>query len=510
MRVSKSEDIEASRKSPSFLSHTATYAVGSIARRLVGFVMLPIYTRYLTPADYGVIGLLAFSMAVFEPIFGARLGRAIPKFYLETDDAHTKRAVIWGALGLTGAVSAITMFGIMGFRHSAAAFLFGSQVYALALGLFAVNLLSQPIEQTGLSYMRLQGRSRLVLVFSLAKLALQLGLNLLLVVYWRGGVTGVVESGIISSTLTAIVVTVYVAMNERPAFDWQLTRRMLSFCWPLWLSGIAGLYIGSSGAMYLRVLDSLSDVGRLELGLKLASTVGVLLWAPFSQHWEPMSFRYYHTVNGERKFQVAFTALAAVMIAGGLGVSIFAEPVIRVMAARPFQAAAGIVPVLVLGFVLNRLSTFFNFSFVVTGHTKIHTLCQYATAAVITVAYLLLVPRLGLMGAAYAQLIGYAAGFGLMRLLSRRYYDPGYRFVPFMAFLWIAALAYGVSTFASWRQGAFIDLGAKSLAWGAAAALITWTAVRSIASLDAEALADLPRPLGWVTRIAGVRGPARV
>jgi O-antigen/teichoic acid export membrane protein len=308
----------------------------------------------------------------------------------------------------------------------------------------------------------------------------------------------------------AIAVTIYVAMHERPAFDWRLTRRMLRFCWPLWLSGIAGLYIGSSGAIYLRFFDSLGDVGRLELGLKLASTVGVLLWAPFSQHWEPMSFRYYRAVNGERKFQVAFTALAAVLVAGALGVSIFAEPVIRVMAAKPFQTAAGIVPMLALGFVLNRLSSFFNFSFIVTGHTKVHSVCQYATAVVITLAYLLLVPRYGLVGAAYAQLIGYAAGFGLVRVLSRRYYDPGYRFGPFAVFLLIGAIAYVASTLASWRHSVVFDLGVKSMAWSAAAALIAWIAVRSIASLDADALAELTGPLGWVTRLVGGRGQTQV
>ena len=72
-----------------------TYATANIARRAVGFLMLPIYTRYLTPADYGVVGLLTFALALFEPIFGARLARAIPKFYLEVTDARSKRAVIW-------------------------------------------------------------------------------------------------------------------------------------------------------------------------------------------------------------------------------------------------------------------------------------------------------------------------------------------------------------------------------------------------------------------------------
>ena len=90
----------ASEKQPrSFLSHTATYAIGNVARRLVGFAMLPIYTRFLTPADYGVIGLLTFALALFEPVFGARLGRAIPKFYFETMNARHRRAVIWGGFG---------------------------------------------------------------------------------------------------------------------------------------------------------------------------------------------------------------------------------------------------------------------------------------------------------------------------------------------------------------------------------------------------------------------------
>ena len=485
----------------SFVSHAATYAIGNIARRLVGFVMLPIYTRYLTPADYGVIGLLTFAMALFEPIFGARLGRAIPKFYLEESDPRSKAAVIWGALALTGAVSLLTMVGVMIARRAGSEILFGDAKYSLALGLFAVNLLSQPIEQTGMSFIRLQGRSRLFLVFSLVKLLVQLGMNLLFVVYWREGVLGVVNSGIIASALMGVAVTIYVAVHEKPTFDWPLTRRMLQFCWPLWFSGLAGLYIGSSGSIYLRVFNSLGDVGRLQLAMKLASTVGLLLWAPFSQHWEPMSFRYYREPQGERKFQVAFIAIGALMVLVGCGISVFAEPAIRIMAAKSFQTAAAAVPILVLGIVFNRLSAFFNFSFIVTGHTKVHTVCQYSTAVAITVAYLALVPRFGLIGAAFAQLIGYATGFGLMWRLSRRYFDPGYDFRPLLGFLVIAVIGYLLSTVGSLSSGIVGDLLIKSLAWVLSATLITWIAVRMLRDIDASALAGLPPPFRRLLRV---------
>ena len=112
--------------------------------------------------------------------------------------------MIWGALGLTGAASAVSVIVLVLFRNVAAEILFGNRKYALALGLFAISLLTQPIEQTGMTYLRLRERSGLFLVFSVAKLLLQLVLNLLLVVYWRGGVIGVVLSAVISSVLLGI------------------------------------------------------------------------------------------------------------------------------------------------------------------------------------------------------------------------------------------------------------------------------------------------------------------
>jgi O-antigen/teichoic acid export membrane protein len=495
MRIQEQEPPGHERRSPSFVSHAATYAIGNVARRLVGFLMLPIYTRYLTPADYGVIGLLTFALSLMEPLFGARLARAIPKFYLEVTDARSKRAVIWGALGLTATVSAVTVLILVLTRGAGAQLLFGNRSYALVFGLFVTNLLTQPVEETGMTYIRMQGRSGLFLGFSMLKLLLQVGLNLLLVVHWRGGVLGAVESGVISSIATGIWLTVYVARHVRPAFDWALTRRMLQFSWPLWLSGVAGLYIGSSGAMYLRVFGSLSAVGLLELALKFATVVVMLIWTPFWQHFEPMSFGYYREEDGRRKFQVAFIVISALMFAGGLGVSIFAEPVIHVMASESFYAAASVVPILTFGFVLNSLTLFFFFSLMVTDHTKLLSLCQYATAVVITIAYLALVPSLGLIGAAWAQCVAFGASFVLVWIVGARYYDPGFNLVPLAGFSLVSLMAYMCSNVVLGMHAFVVDLLIKSLVLLIATGLIGLIAVRAIRTADGSLFEDLPWPL---------------
>lgn len=489
------------RRSPSFVSHAATYAIGNIARRFVGFAMLPIYTRFLTPADYGVIGLLTFALALIEPILGARLGWAVPKFYFDAADHRDRRAVIWGALGLTGAASAVSVVVLVLLRNVAADILFGNRTYALALGWFAICLLSQPVEQVGMMYLRLREKSGLFLVFSVGKLLLQLVLNLLLVVYWRDGVIGVVLSAVISSVLIGLASSVYVAAHEAPAFNWQITRRMMQFCWPLWLSGLAGLYIGASGALYLRAFDTLSDVGRLQLALKFAATVGFLVWIPFQQHWEPMSFQYYKEVNGARKFQVAFIAISALMFIAGLAISIFAEPVIKVMATKSFYAAVGVVPVLTFAAVLDRLRTFFDFSFMITERTKMRGAYQYGTAAVITVAYVVLIPRFGLNGAAAAQFLTLVGTFTYVYFLSRRYYDPGIKLMPIVLFSLVGVGAYAFASVASQITNLGIDLFIRTLVMLIATVLIALVALRAIGAADVSMLDRLPSPLDKLGRM---------
>jgi O-antigen/teichoic acid export membrane protein len=471
---------QSSRKSPSFAGHAVTYAIGNVARQVVGFLMLPVYTRFLVPADYGAVGLLAFALALLEPFFGARLSQAVPKFYYDTDDANTRRAVISSAIILTGAVSAVSATLIALLRYPASHLLFGTTEYALATGLFGINMLTQPVEYTGMTFIRLQERSRLYLAVSLGKMCLQIALNVLLVVNMRLGVIGVILSGVIASSVVSTGLTAYVAYYNRPKLDWGITLKMLKFCWPLWFAGLAGLYIGSSNRLYLRVFESLQDVGLLELGTKFANVTILLLWTPFSLHFETVSYRYHAEGKGQQVFPPAFVSISALMLIAGLGVSIFSEPVIHLMSAASFFPAARTVPFLTLGFTLNSLVAFFYFSFFVTQNTRIFSYCHYLTAVVITLAFLALIPTLGLMGSALGQCLAFAVNFVFVHYLARRYYDPGIRLGHFALLLGIAAVAYVGSNVLLAPRSLWLDIVLKGAIFLAASAVIALVALREI------------------------------
>lgn len=484
------------KKKERFAQHALTYAIGNIARKLIGFLMLPIYTRFLSPADYGAVGLLGFALALLEPFFGARLAQAIPKFYFDTKEQDQRRAIITSAIAVTGAVSAATAVLIGIFRNPASDLLFGTHEYAVATALFGINMLTQPVEYTGMMYLRLKERSGLFLAVSLGKMFLQIGLNVLFVVVLEFGVIGVVLSGVIASAVLSGGLVIYVFMESKPRFDAATTWQMVRYCWPLWFAGLAGLYVGSSCLLYLRVFDSLTAVGLFDLGAKFAGIVALLLWAPFSQHWEMVSFRYHSEGRGHEIFPVAFTLIAGLMLICGLGVSIFSEPAIKIMSAPEFHGAAPTVPLLTLGSILNSLVMFFYFSFFVTGHTKLFSYCHYITAVVITVAFLSLIPPLGLMGAAAAQCLAFAINFIFVWRWSKRYYDSGIALAALWAMVAVCVVGYGCANLFYHPNGLYADIAYKSGIFAVAAVVLGAITLRETKRLNSEvhgAIRDLAR-----------------
>ena len=75
--------------------HSAIYAIGALISRLTALVMLPIYTRYLTPADYGVIELLTMAIEITGILVGLRITQALFRFYILAKD---RREIVMNGL----------------------------------------------------------------------------------------------------------------------------------------------------------------------------------------------------------------------------------------------------------------------------------------------------------------------------------------------------------------------------------------------------------------------------
>src|SRR5690606_7724752 len=150
-----------------------------------------------------------------------------------------KRAVISTAFIVTGGVSLITVSALFALRDQLSLAIFSDTQFGLVVGLSALQILTQSLEYYALLYLRLIDRPITFISINIAKLIVQLTLNIWLVVYLELGVLGVVISGLASSGLFAVGLSFMVLRDIGVRFDQAMAKRMLRFSWPLWLSGIA-------------------------------------------------------------------------------------------------------------------------------------------------------------------------------------------------------------------------------------------------------------------------------
>lgn len=434
------------------ITHSTIYAVGNMLRQLAGFIMLPIYTHYLTPHDYGVVGLIIFFIGLMEVFFGARLVLAVPKFYHDANTQQERNAVVSTALIITFLVSVFFTALMIVFSEPLSTALLGDDHYGKSMALFSVLLVTQALEFYGMTFLRILERPIAFVTVSLLKLVLQLSLNIWFIVGLEMGVLGIALSSAISSLLFAFLLTVFTLYHTGVLFDKAMAIKQLLFCWPLWVGSLAGIYIGSANRMYIRIFSTLDDIGLYELAVKFSSILLLVVWEPFSQYWNIERFSIYrNSDNAAATFRVVFRFMVALLAIVGVGISIFAQPVIELMSDESFHLAFEAVPLLVGAAFFGCLVQFCDFPFLAKAKTAVMSQNTYICAAVVSVFYFLLIPSFGFVGASLALMLAQFVQFVVTYIRSRRHIDMnldmGYLFwVVFISYASVGiALMYPVS-----------------------------------------------------------------
>lgn len=429
------------------ISHTAIYGASDIIRRFVGFFMLPIYTRYLTPEDYGVVQLLSVAVTFIEVFLGMRMGQAIYRYYYLENDVIQKKTVISTAFIITGLASTAA-FLILEFNAVTASNVFlGDLKYLSLMKVYAVILLVQVIEEYGLIYIRIHQRPFLFFAVSVFKLLLQLSLNIYLIVFLKMGVAGVIYTGIISSGAMALFSTFYTLYYSGLHFSKDLAKSMILFSLPLWISAIAMFYIGSADKYFLRIFSNLEAVGLYALSVKISMLILVVVWAPFSNIWQTMRYEIYEMSDALIAYKRMFIMLMLALSLAGLGISLFSDVAIQIMADKAFWPASKAVPILVIGSIATALSYFNNFGIFLRKKTSIIAVGTYINAIVITVALIVFIKAYGFIGAAIGVVIGSIFNLMWIESKSRKLFDmqlPWGRAI-LMSATWL--LCYSISYF---------------------------------------------------------------
>lgn len=395
------------------------YGISSVASRLVGFLLLPIYTRVLTPEEYGIRAMVTLGVDVVGMLFSLGIGVAMVRFYAGDGDRRRPEAVSTGFIA-GAAVLGVGVAIALGMTPLLAGLVLGDPVYAPYLRLGLVSLYALNLFDLGLVALRIRQRAGTVAIFSLAALLGTVTLNIVFVVVLRWGVTGILYSEIITFGIVALVLAVRTLRDFGRRVSWGLARAMMAYGAPLTLMPFAWLAINRSDMLFLAHASSLAEVGVYSLALQYAQVLLVAVIYPFRDVWDVNQFLLGATPEGRRLYRRIFHLFTMLVIGAALVGAIIAPEVIQVMAAPRFHGAASVVPLLLAAHVVTGMSLFFNSGLLVKNRTALLGAIALVTAAINVGANALLVPRYVAVGAAVSRLIALGAMAALTYAVARR------------------------------------------------------------------------------------------
>ncbi len=421
------------------------YGLGDVATSLFSLLLLPIFTSYLAPADYGVITMLLTIEAITKVLFRWGVDTAFMRLYYDCADQASRQRLastlfffllaVNGTLLVAGLLSA-------GWLSSA---IFGETTYGLLIGLTIANTFVAGFYFIPFQVLRIREQSGQFVALAFTRSVSTILARLLLVIWAGLGVLGLVLADIIVTTGFALVLIRWFAPLIRPVFSRAVARDALAFGLPRVPHSVAHQVLGFADRYLLNLWGTLADVGLYSIGATFGLALKFFLGA-FEAAWTPFFLGVMRERDARRTYSTVSTYVVALLVLLVAGVCATAPGVVRLFTTKEFHGAAVVTPWIALGVMFQGLYLVGSIGLVITKRTKFYPVATGSAAAVSLLANLTLIPRFGMMGAAWANTLAYATLALLTVGFSWRVYPIQYEWGRLLRVAAAGALGYVVAS----------------------------------------------------------------
>jgi len=405
------------------LKHSSIYAVGQILTRLVSVLLLPLYTNCLSPADYGVVGILDTTAAILALMIGGGMVAAVTRFHFERPSEEDHDRTWWTGLTWVTFASIVVLTPLWLGRHTLVGVTLphsvhnGEWLYTLTLATILVQLIGHLVD----GYLRILKWSGVFVMISLGRLLLNVCLNVWFLVGMNYGVEGLLLGNLLASIVhTLVLVSVFVCTRGPYRFSFPLAKQLLRFSAPLMVTAFLAMLMHEANRYILVFLVSDSDLGVYAFAHKIGFAVNTLCLLPFSSIWQVAIYDINRQKNADEVFIQVFGWFVSGLGILLLGAALTVHPVLPLLTPDAFGPAIELIAVLLLALFVYGLQIQFEVPALLAKRTGL--LVPGSIAGVITNLTLnvVLVPYFGLWGAAWSGVATYAAYSFTTLILCRK------------------------------------------------------------------------------------------
>ena len=406
--------------------HSAIYGLGGLVSRILAVLLLPLYTRYLSPSDYGKVETLIALSTVIGIVLRMGIHGAFFRFYFDSPDPERRRVVLRTSFWFTMGMATLGLgLGLL-FSGQLADLLFGSTDDAELVAASFVALWAGMNYEQITSLFRVEERSVAFVTATLANILITVGATLLLVVALDKGPIGVIVGNFTGTLIVYAVLLGYRREQLGLQFDRRLLREMNRFGLPLMPTALFLWTTNFSDRLFLVQLADTVEVGLYSVGVRIASAM-VLILTAFRLAWPAFAYSIDDDSEAKRTYAFVLTYLVLFTTWVATALALLSPWIVDWLAAPAFEESSRVVGPLAFSTV-----AFAGYIVVAIGigrakRTQFNWVVTGAAAAVNVALNLLLIPRYGMMGAAIATIAAYSTMFAGMAWWAQRIFPVPYQ-----------------------------------------------------------------------------------
>ena len=423
-------------------TNLAIYGLGDVAIQVVNFLLLSVYVRYLSPTDYGVLALLGSVEAVTKLFFRWGVDGAFMRFWYDWEDHPTRQrlasTIFLFLLGVNGVLLLVSLVT----APMLAAWLLGDRAYALALQLVLLNTFAIGFTFIPLHVLRMENRAREFSAISFARSAATLVLRIALVVGAGFGIMGVVWADIAVTAVLMVVMVRWFAPLLRPVFSRPMLKDVLAFGLPRVPHGLALQVMSVGDRLIMTTLKTpLDAIGTYSIGVSFG-LIPKLALSAFEYAWAPFYYATAREAGAQRVFSAVTTYGVAILALFTVGLSAIARDLLDLVTHGQYVSAEPVVIWTAVGVFFYGVYLLTSIGLNITKNTQYYPVSTAIGALVNIGGNLLLIPRYGIIGAAWANGATYAIQAAIAFTLAQRVYPITYETGRLSRTLIAAGVAY--------------------------------------------------------------------
>jgi O-antigen/teichoic acid export membrane protein len=413
----------------------AAYTASSILSKLIAVALLPLYTRYLAPDDYGAAEVLITGVIAASIVIRLGIIEALLRFYYARSE-DPERVVATGFASLFWTATAGLAIALPLAGPISELLLDRSDPGLARIAIFGLWVFT--MYEFMLALFRLDERAKAFLAFTVSNVLVTIPVTVWLVVIEEEGARGLLLGQYASGA--AFLAALLIAQRHRLTLipDFALLRRMFRFGFPTMPAELSLYSLNFIDRLLLVRLAGLADAGLYSLSVKFAQAVNVLVKG-FQLAWPPLAYSIRDDDEARRAYAVIVTWFVAVCTFFVAGLWLLSRWVVRVLAAPEYFQSYEAIGLVSTGVMLYAL---YLVLVVVLGRTG-RTEFNFPATAVGTLANiglnLVLIPPLGIVGAGIALVASYAVVLVVMYVFTQRLFHVPYEWLRLGQALALAA-----------------------------------------------------------------------